>query len=104
MLVRLAIALAIDLVLTLPFGFYRAYTRKFSVRWFLAIHVPVVFLILIRLELHLPVYFIPVTSAMFFIAQFGGSRAGRWWIKRRAASRKHESCELAIGARACSEN
>ncbi len=88
MLFRVAIVLVIVLAVTLPFGFYRAYTRKFSVRWFVAIHVPVVFIILARVLAHVPIYYIPATTAVFAIAQFGGSRLGGWWIKRRQAARE----------------
>ena len=85
MFLRVAVVLVIVLVVTLPFGFYRAYTRKMSVRWFAAIHVPVVFVAMARLLAHLPIYYIAATATAFAIAQFGGARIGRWWIRRRAA-------------------
>jgi len=62
---------------------YRAYTRTLSLRWFLAIHVPVLLIFLARFESHLSYAFIPFTVAAFAAAQIVGSRAGRWWIKRR---------------------
>jgi hypothetical protein len=75
-------------VVTFPFGFYRAFTRKFSVRWFLAIHLPVPLVFLARLEGHLPYTFIPFTCAAFFAGQLLGGFAGRRWQRwrvRRAA-------------------
>jgi hypothetical protein len=83
MVVKVAIVLVIVLLVTLPFGFYRAYTRKLSVRWFAAIHVPVVFVFLARFVAHLPYYYIPATCTAFAIAQFAGGRIGHWWIGRR---------------------
>ena len=80
MLVRVATVLVIVVFVTLPFGFYRAYTRKLSLRWFLAIHVPVVFVFLTRYEAHLSYVFIPFTCLAFASAQIVGSRIGRWWI------------------------
>ena len=74
--------LAFVLLVTLPFGFYRAYTRKLSLRWFLAIHLPVPLVFLARFEAHLSYTFIPFTCLAFAAAQIVGSRIGRWWIRR----------------------
>jgi hypothetical protein len=79
--------LAFVLLVTLPFGFYRAYTRRFSARWFLAIHLPVPLVFLARYEAHLPYTFIPFTCLAFFAGQMLGSRAGRWWMGRRSPAR-----------------
>ncbi|OFW59169.1 MAG: hypothetical protein A2133_00200, partial [Actinobacteria bacterium RBG_16_64_13] len=70
-----------------PFGFYRAYTRKLSLRWFLAIHLPVPLIFLARFESHLSYAFIPFTSLAFATGQLLGGKAGRWWIKRRQMAR-----------------
>ena len=64
-MVRIIVVLAIVVLVTLPFGFYRAYTRKLSLRWFLAIHVPVVLVFLARFEAHLSYVFIPLTVLAF---------------------------------------
>jgi hypothetical protein len=82
---RIALVLIAVLVVTLPFGFYRAYTRRLSLRWFLAIHVPVVLVFLIRFESHLSYWFIPFTFLAFTAAQLLGGMAGRWWIARHPA-------------------
>ena len=37
------------MVLNLPFGYYRAGTRKFSWQWFLAVHLPVPLIVAMRL-------------------------------------------------------
>jgi len=81
--VRVTAVLLIVMFVTLPFGFYRAYTRKLSLRWFLAIHVPVPFVFLTRYEAGLSYWFIPFTFAACVAAQIVGSRIGRWWIGRR---------------------
>ena len=81
-LVRIEV-LAFVLLVTIPFGFYRAYTRKLSLRWFLAIHLPVPLVFLARFAAHLSYTFIPFTCLAFTAAQLLGSRVGRWWIKRR---------------------
>jgi len=98
LVVRVIVVLAVVMLVTLPFGFYRAYTRKFSLRWFVAIHVPVILVFLARFESHLSYAFIPLTSLAFVTAQILGARAGRWWIKRRpiapVTDRQEESCRV----------
>jgi hypothetical protein len=84
-LVRIAVVLAIVFLVTLPFGFYRTYTRKLSLRWFLAIHVPVILVFLTRYEAHLSYVFIPLTCVAFAAAQVLGGKTGRWWGRRRPA-------------------
>lgn len=79
---RIIVVLAAVVIVTLPFGFYRAYTRKLSLRWFLAIHVPVALVFLARFEAHLSYVFIPLTCLAFAAAQILGGLIGRWWIKR----------------------
>ncbi len=81
-MVRIIVVLAAVVLVTLPFGFYRAYTRKLSLRWFLAIHVPVALVFLARFEAHLSYIFIPLTCLAFAGAQILGGMIGRWWIKR----------------------
>lgn len=81
MLIEVFVAVVL---VTLPFGFYRAYTRKLSLRWFLAIHLPVPLVFLTRFEAHLSYAFIPFTCLAFATGQLAGNRLGRWWIRRHA--------------------
>ncbi len=82
-LVRIIMVLATVVLVTFPFGFYRAFTRRMSLRWFLAIHLPVPLVFLARFESHLSYAFIPFTCLAFATGQILGSMAGRWWMKRR---------------------
>ena len=41
------------LILNIPFGYWRAGTRKFSRDWYLAIHIPVPIVLLFRLFFNL---------------------------------------------------
>jgi hypothetical protein len=84
--VRVVVVLVAVVLVTLPFGFYRAYTRKWSLRWFLAIHVPVILVFLVRYEAHLAYTFIPFSFTACVAAQYLGGRVGRWWIRRRKTS------------------
>ena len=83
LLTRIIVVLVVVLAVTFPFGFWRAYTRKMSLRWFLAIHLPVPLVFLARYESNLSWSFIPFTCLAFAAGQFLGGLAGRWWIKRR---------------------
>ena len=85
-MLRVITVLAVVVLVTLPFGFYRAYTRKFSLRWFLAIHLPVPLIFLARFESHLSYAFIPFTSMAFAAGQMLGARAGRWWLRRHPST------------------
>ncbi len=66
-------------VLNIPFGYWRAGARRFSVSWFLAIHLPVPFIVAARIWLRAPWVYIPVFLASYFIGQYAGAliRAGR---------------------------
>jgi len=74
----LLVAFAVFL-LNVPFGIWRAGVRKFSLQWALAIHLPIPFVVLLRLNsgigFHWTTY--PVLVAAFFGGQFVGSRMQR---------------------------
>jgi hypothetical protein len=68
---------ALDILLVnLPFGFWRAGTRKFSLQWFLAVHVPVPFVVGIRFlagfGLNLTTF--PVFIFAYFTGQYIGGK------------------------------
>lgn len=70
---------AIVFFINLPFGFWRASVPKFSRQWILAIHLPVPFVIALRIFSGLGWAFItfPVLIGAFFLGQFiGGKIAG----------------------------
>jgi hypothetical protein len=71
----LAVACA-TLVLNLPFGFWRAGVRKFSLAWFLAVHLPVPLIVGMRLLAGIGWHLItfPVLVGAFFGGQLLGSR------------------------------
>ena len=74
--VPLAAVACATLVLNLPFGFWRAGVRKFSLAWFLAVHAPVPLIVGMRLAAgigwHLSTF--PVLVGAFFGGQFLGGR------------------------------
>ena len=48
MTLLLFVAVAV-LILNLPFGYWRAGVRRYSLAWFLSIHIPVPFVVALRL-------------------------------------------------------
>ena len=63
-------------VMNLPFGRWRAGVKKLSPAWFLAIHLPVVLAILLRVVAGVPfrLVLLPLFVAAFFFGQLVGGR------------------------------
>ena len=82
------VALAV-LAVNIPFGFWRAGVRKFSAAWFLAVHIPVLIAIGVRLLSKLGWSFatFPVLISAFFLGQLLGGLLRRLWKKKPDAGR-----------------
>ena len=63
-------------IINLPFGYWRGSVKKYSLRWFLAIHIPVPIIVLIRIYsgIGFDWYTYPVFITAFFLGQLAGSR------------------------------
>ncbi|MCD6271882.1 MAG: hypothetical protein J7K30_03305 [Deltaproteobacteria bacterium] len=70
------------LIINLPFGFWRVQTNKFSRYWFLAVHIPVPIVILLRLVAGtgLQLKTLPIFVCAFLSGQFLG---GKFYKKYR---------------------
>jgi hypothetical protein len=79
-------------VLTLPFGYWKASVKRFSLQWFLSIHLPVPLVIVLRLTSEIGWQFItyPILIGAFFIGHFVGSKLYHWW--RRHAKARVTAC------------
>lgn len=64
-------------IINLPFGYLRRKSKKYSLRWFLCIHIPVPIIILVRLLFHIDYRFIP----LFIFAAVSGQYLGGGLIK-----------------------
>ncbi len=75
-----AVAAAV-LALNIPFGYWRATTRKFSWQWILAVHLPVPAVIAMRIlsGLGWQLMSFPVLIGALFLGQFSGGRLKRLW-------------------------
>jgi ABC-type spermidine/putrescine transport system permease subunit I len=65
------------LVLNLPFGYLRRNSRKFSLLWFLYIHLPIPFIFLLRTYAGLDYKVIPVIAMGAVLGQILGG-----WMNR----------------------
>ena len=74
--VAYVLALVVTFVINVPFGYWRAGVRKFSPRWFVAVHAAVPMVIALRFGLGLPFRWsmFPLFVAAYFGGQFAGSR------------------------------
>jgi hypothetical protein len=68
----------------LPFGAYRSTVRRLSLRWFLAIHLPIPAIFLLRVEAGYSYWFIPWLFVAAVSGQLLGGRALAAWRRRRA--------------------
>lgn len=74
----------LGLLLNLPFGFLRAGTRKFSVSWFIFVHVPIPFLFIFRHLLELNFWAIPFSLAAAVLGQVFGGRLRNFRGRQKA--------------------
>lgn len=72
------------LAINIPFGFWRAGVKRFSLPWFLAVHVPVIIGIGLRVlsKVGWSLAAFPALIGCFFLGQFLGGRLRKLWKKR----------------------
>lgn len=63
-------------VLNMPFGYFRSRSEKYSLRWFLLIHLPVPLVIIARAISHTDYKLIPVLILFSVAGQVLGGRIG----------------------------
>lgn len=75
-------------VFNIPFGYWRANVRKFSLQWVLAVHLPVPFVIALRFASGLGFEFItyPILVGAFFSGQYIGGMIHSWVEKNTEVS------------------
>lgn len=73
-LIHIALLVGIIFGINLPFGYWRADTKKMSTQWVLAIHLPVPFIFLARYALGAGWQLLPFSVAAFFFGQLIGGK------------------------------
>jgi hypothetical protein len=62
------------LLLNLPFGYARAKTKRYSLRWFLYIHVPIPLIFIARSISHIDIKYIPIFAFAAITGQLLGGK------------------------------
>lgn len=65
-------------VVNLPCGYLRENVAKYSLMWFLLIHIPIPFIVFLRLRYGLSWHVIPLTLGGSVAGQIAGGRFNRW--------------------------
>ena len=78
--------IAMAFVISIPCGYLRQNYRKYSFMWFLLIHIPIPFIVLLRIEAGISWHIIPLTLAGSVAGQIVGGVLSR----RRKRSGKEE--------------
>ncbi len=79
--INLGIVTVITFVVNMSFGYWRASVKKFSLQWFLAVHLPIPLIVFLRFyfELGFQFYTYPFLVGAFFLGQFAGAK---YYIKK----------------------
>ena len=82
---KLLLVSIIVFIINIPFGYWRANVKKFSLQWALAIHLPIPFIIALRIysDIGFALYTYPILVTAFFLGQFTG---GKYHSKRTKLS------------------
>ncbi len=77
---KLVMGSIIVFILNLPFGYWRAKTKRFSAQWILAIHLPVPLVVSVRIFGGLGWQFItfPLLAGSFLTGQWVGGKLQGW--------------------------
>ena len=81
MILKLTIITILIFIIDIPFGYWRASVKKFSLQWALAIHIPVPFIILTRI--YGEIGFAWYTYVLFVGAFFLGQKLGAYFYNRK---------------------
>lgn len=61
-------------ILNLPFGYFRSRSKKYSLKWFIYVHLPVPLVIIARLISNADYKFIPLFIISAIFGQFFGGK------------------------------
>ena len=79
-LIKILIVLAVlasAFVMNIPLGVWRSRVRKFSVKWFVAVHLSIPIIIYLRLKTGMSFHFIPFTLGLAVLGQMVGANLNK---------------------------
>ncbi len=68
---------ALTLIISIPCGYARQYTAKYSLMWWVLIHLPIPIIVLLRIKAGLNWHFIPLTLGSSVAGQIVGGALNR---------------------------
>ncbi len=71
---KILLVLLFTFLINLPFGWWRQGFRKFSLPWWVAIHLPIPLVIALRITLKIPYATVPLVIAAAVLGQVVGGR------------------------------
>jgi hypothetical protein len=71
---KVVLVLLFTVVINLPFGYWRQGLKKFTLPWWLAIHLPIPLIIAFRIGLGIPYSTVPLVIASAVAGQWVGGR------------------------------
>ncbi len=77
--IQLSNVLLIAFLLNLPLGYLREGSERYSVRWFIYIHLSIPVVILLRISYGFGWQIIPLTIAFAVVGQLIGGRLWKMW-------------------------
>ena len=80
MALKITIISLIILLINIPFGYWRSNVKKFSLQWFLAVHVPIPLIVVLRI--YSDIGFIWYTYPFLIGSFFFGHRVGGYILNR----------------------
>ena len=82
---KLVIAGLVVFILTAPFGYWRATVPFKSKKWFLAVHLPILFIIIVRFAFGFAftLYSFIILDLAFFFGQLFGGYYYKYVVKKR---------------------
>ena len=89
MIWHVTLACIITFFINLPFGYFRGRFKKLSFKWFLMIHLPVPFVVVVRHinHLHLTWGLAPFLVGSFFLGQWVGRKIYKKYPLRKTAKK-----------------
>jgi len=87
-----AVAVIVFLI-NVPFGYWRGSVKKLSFKWFLAVHLPVPLVVVVRIYSNIGFQLItyPIIVGAFFLGQYAGARLYKSRaIKKSSAAKENE--------------
>jgi hypothetical protein len=75
-ILRFVLVALLVFLINIPFGVLRGKQKRFSFKWFLYIHLPIPFVIMLRIfsDVGFSFYTYPVLISVFFMGQFIGRK------------------------------